>query len=255
MDAGTLLCGVMVLLLPRSRSEQVNGGDDGCCGRLAHVDHARSGVACAVEADGCWLVVTDRMGRIEGQWRRAIVKADLDLGTGCFGSCGRTVGCNSRRRRRWLGKMEMARGGAVTAGNGGGRRALDIDGAPDCWQGRRGCSGVAGRLLLAGVLAAVVALVLAVVPRRRSSMKKGGAGSAIATWWPSFLMAPIIRSELPRWWVASAVRDLDQLHVAVILGGLDLSCMSSSVLTVGAHDCRPLMKAMEHRVWCSGSAP
>ncbi|KAL6008959.1 hypothetical protein ACLOJK_022186 [Asimina triloba] len=41
--------------------------------------------------------------------------------------------------------------------------------------------------------------------RRRSSMKKGGVGSAIATWWPSFLMAPIIRSELPRWWVASAV--------------------------------------------------
>ncbi|KAL5980559.1 hypothetical protein ACLOJK_028467 [Asimina triloba] len=98
------------------------------------VDHAGSGVACAVKADGCWLVVTDRMGRIEEQWRRAAVKADLDLGRGYFGSCRRTVGCSSRRRRRWLGKMEMARGGVVTAGNGGGGRALDLDGALDCWQ-------------------------------------------------------------------------------------------------------------------------
>ncbi|KAL5978088.1 hypothetical protein ACLOJK_029205 [Asimina triloba] len=37
---------------------------------------------------------------------------------------------------------------------------------------------------------------------------------------------------------ASLVRDLDQLHVAVILGGLDLRCMSSPELTV----------------WCSGGA-
>ncbi|KAL5986515.1 hypothetical protein ACLOJK_014851 [Asimina triloba] len=54
---------------------------------------------------------------------------------------------------------------------------------------------------------------------------------------------------------ASPMRDLDQLHVAVILGGLDLPYMSSLELTAGSHGCRPLMKAMEHRVWCSGGAP
>ncbi|KAL5975972.1 hypothetical protein ACLOJK_020301 [Asimina triloba] len=36
--------------------------------------------------------------------------------------------------------------------------------------------------------------------------------------------------------------DLDQLHVVVILGSLDLPCMSSPELT----GCRPSMKAMEH---------
>ncbi|KAL5978925.1 hypothetical protein ACLOJK_018820 [Asimina triloba] len=35
--ADTMLCGVMVLLLPRSGSEQVDGGDGACCSRLAHV--------------------------------------------------------------------------------------------------------------------------------------------------------------------------------------------------------------------------
>ncbi|KAL5973151.1 hypothetical protein ACLOJK_037178 [Asimina triloba] len=72
--------------------------------------------------------------------------------------------------------MERGRDGAIAgkAGEGGDAARGIVDIAGD------------GRIYRASPS------LLTTVARHRSSMKKGGAGSAITTWWSSFLMAPII---------------------------------------------------------------
>ncbi|KAL5984927.1 hypothetical protein ACLOJK_038763 [Asimina triloba] len=152
-----------------------------------------------------------------GRWRRsaAVGRSAMKAGAGW----GRWV-TGRRWMMEWVGATGA--GASVGAGSGGGRWVLSdgflVGGArPEKRMGADGRRDAAGSAAGEDDVG-----VLAPEIGRRSDLKK---------------------------------RDRHQRVVPVILGGLDLPCMSSPKPTAGSHGCRPLMKAMEHRVWCSGGAP
>ncbi|KAL5975977.1 hypothetical protein ACLOJK_020306 [Asimina triloba] len=215
---------------------------------VAVADDSKSFIEEALK-DGGWVLAGARGSKARGarsDRRSPSFGRDADrVAAGCWKHGGRRRVCFRYGRVADDGRREASLVGLLAgASDGCGRRGWQM-GWLSLLVGENGLAGACGR-------------TVGCCSRRRSSpsfvdeegrswicnrdvvaVLSNGSNHPIR----ASLVVGCVGSRRGRW----RFGDLDQLHIAVILGGLDLPCMSSPELT----GCRPLMKAMEHRVWCT----